>query len=31
LRDEQAFTSEAELVAQIARDVDETRTAERPV
>jgi riboflavin kinase / FMN adenylyltransferase len=30
LRDEQAFASEAELVAQIARDVDETRRAERP-
>ncbi|HYZ18593.1 MAG TPA: riboflavin biosynthesis protein RibF [Gaiellaceae bacterium] len=31
LRDERAFTSEEELVAQIARDVDETRTAERPM
>jgi riboflavin kinase/FMN adenylyltransferase len=30
LRDEQAFGSEAELVAQIARDVDATRAAERP-
>jgi len=31
LRDEQAFTDEAELVAQIARDVEQTRAAERPV
>ena len=31
LRDEQAFASEAELVAQIARDVEATRSAERPV
>jgi riboflavin kinase/FMN adenylyltransferase len=31
LRDERAFTSEEELVAQIARDVEETRAAERPV
>jgi riboflavin kinase/FMN adenylyltransferase len=31
LRDEQAFTSEAALVDQIARDVAETRAAERPV
>ena len=31
LRDEQAFDSEAELVAQIARDVDLTRAASRPV
>ena len=31
LRDEQAFDSEAELVAQIARDVEETRAAPRPV
>jgi len=31
LRDEQAFASEAELVAQITRDVDATRAAERPV
>ena len=31
LRDERAFDSEAELVAQIARDVDETRQTERPV
>jgi len=30
LRDEQAFASEAELVAQIARDVEATRAAERP-
>ena len=31
LRDERAFASEAELVAQIARDVDDTRSAMRPV
>ena len=31
LRDERAFGSEDELVAQIARDVDATRAAERPV
>jgi riboflavin kinase/FMN adenylyltransferase len=31
LRDEQAFGSEAELVAQIARDVELTRAAARPV
>jgi riboflavin kinase/FMN adenylyltransferase len=31
LRDERAFESEEELVAQIARDVEETRRAERPV
>jgi riboflavin kinase / FMN adenylyltransferase len=31
LRDEQAFASEAELVAQIAHDVEATRAAERPV
>jgi riboflavin kinase / FMN adenylyltransferase len=31
LRDEQVFESEEELVAQIARDVEETRQAERPV
>jgi riboflavin kinase/FMN adenylyltransferase len=31
LRDERAFASEEELVAQIARDVDSTRSAERPV
>jgi riboflavin kinase / FMN adenylyltransferase len=31
LRDERAFASEAELVAQIARDVEETRAARRPV
>ena len=31
LRDEQAFASEAELIAQITRDVDATRSAERPV
>ena len=30
LRDEQAFRSEAELVAQIDRDVEATRRAERP-
>ena len=31
LRDEQAFASEAELVEQIARDVDAARAAERPI
>jgi len=31
LRDERAFASEDELVEQIARDVDETRSATRPV
>jgi len=31
LRDERAFTSEAELIGQIARDVEETRAAVRPV
>ena len=31
LRDEQAFASEAELVEQIARDVEATRRAEAPV
>jgi len=31
LRDEEAFASEAELVAQIARDVEATRAAVRPV
>jgi riboflavin kinase/FMN adenylyltransferase len=31
LREERAFASEAELVEQIARDVDETRSAVRPV
>ena len=31
LRDERAFASEDELVAQIASDVEETRAAERPV
>jgi riboflavin kinase / FMN adenylyltransferase len=31
LRDERAFESEDALVAQIARDVEETRRAERPV
>lgn len=31
LRDEAAFASEEELVAQIARDVEATRTADRPV
>lgn len=30
LREERAFRDEHELVAQIARDVDETRAAERP-
>ncbi|MGZ4339515.1 MAG: riboflavin biosynthesis protein RibF [Gaiellaceae bacterium] len=30
LREERAFASEADLVAQIARDVEETRAAERP-
>jgi riboflavin kinase/FMN adenylyltransferase len=30
LRDERAFGSEAELVEQIARDVEETRAAQRP-
>jgi riboflavin kinase/FMN adenylyltransferase len=30
LRDERAFGSEAELVAQIARDVEDTRAATRP-
>lgn len=31
LREERAFASEADLVEQIARDVDETRSAVRPV
>jgi riboflavin kinase / FMN adenylyltransferase len=31
LRDERSFASEAELVAQIARDVDDTRAATPPV
>jgi riboflavin kinase / FMN adenylyltransferase len=31
LRDERAFESEAELVAQIARDVDDTRASVRPL
>jgi riboflavin kinase / FMN adenylyltransferase len=31
LRDERAFDSEEDLIAQIARDVDETRAATRPV
>jgi riboflavin kinase/FMN adenylyltransferase len=31
LRDERAFESETELVAQIARDVEATRAARRPV
>jgi riboflavin kinase / FMN adenylyltransferase len=31
LRDERAFDSEADLVAQIARDVEETRATTRPV
>jgi riboflavin kinase / FMN adenylyltransferase len=30
LRDERAFDSEAELIAQIARDVEQTRAATRP-
>ena len=30
LRDERAFESETELIAQIARDVEETRAATRP-
>ncbi len=30
LRDERAFTSEAELIAQIAQDVEETRASIRP-
>lgn len=30
LRDERAFASEADLIEQIARDVDETRAATRP-
>ena len=31
LRDERGFATEAELIAQIARDVEETRSADRPV
>jgi riboflavin kinase/FMN adenylyltransferase len=31
LRDERAFSSEQELIDQIARDVEETERAERPV
>ena len=31
LRDERAFESEQELVAQITSDVEQTRTAERPI
>ena len=31
LRDERAFENEAELVGQIARDVEQTRRAQRPV
>ena len=31
LRDERAFGDEDELIAQIARDVEATRAAERPV
>ena len=31
LRDERAFESEADLIEQIARDVEETRAAKRPV
>jgi riboflavin kinase/FMN adenylyltransferase len=30
LRDERAFASEADLIAQIARDVEQTRSARRP-
>jgi riboflavin kinase/FMN adenylyltransferase len=30
LRDEQSFSSEEELVAQIGRDVEKTRRAEPP-
>ena len=30
LRDEEVFASEAELIAQIARDVERTRSASRP-
>jgi FAD synthase len=30
LREERAFSREDELVAQITRDVEETRAAERP-
>ena len=31
LRDERSFASEAELIAQIAHDVEQTRAATRPV
>lgn len=31
LRDERAFASEADLIAQIARDVEDTRSASRPL
>jgi FAD synthase len=31
LRDEQAFASEQELIDQIARDVEATRAAKRPI
>lgn len=31
LRDERAFANESELVSQIARDVEETRAARRPI
>ena len=31
LRDERAFSDEAELVAQISRDVEQARAARRPV
>jgi FAD synthase len=31
LRDERAFDSEEDLVTQMARDVEATRAAERPV
>jgi FAD synthase len=30
LRDERAFEGEAELIAQIAQDVEDTRAATRP-
>ena len=31
LRDERAFESEQELIAEIARDVEKTRKAARPI
>ena len=31
LREERAFASEEDLIAQIARDVAQTRASERPV